>query len=309
MDAARPVKSAVLLIVFNRPDLTRVVFERIREVKPKTLLIVADGPREGVPGEADRCAKVREIVADVDWDCKVLQNYSDVNLGCRDRVSSGITWAFQNEPEVIVIEDDCVPSRSFFYYCDELLEKYRDDPKVKIIGADCRHSIENYSYSYYFGRTPYIWAWASWRRAWNEYDVEMKDWPEFNRQDKMTKMGWKSFVVNFYKRIWTRIYNMEIDTWDYQWVFAIVKNEGACIHPQVNLVKNIGFGQEATHTKVESRLANREAVEIDFPLRHPPAVELSWDVDHHLQRLYQAWWPRIVNRVKGIFKCAFPSHE
>ncbi len=173
-----PLTTPVALVVFNRPDVTRLVVEAVRQAKPPILLVVADGPRR--PDEVARCDEVRAIVLDaVDWECDVRTNFADANLGCRRRVSSGLDWVFDEVPEAIVLEDDCLPVPSFFTYCDALLDRYRDDERVMHIGGMQLSPTGRCSASYRFSRFTHVWGWATWRRAWQHYDVAMGGWPEF----------------------------------------------------------------------------------------------------------------------------------
>lgn len=296
------LRAPVAFIVFNRPDLTQIVFNRIREAKPAILFVIADGPRPSVLLDKLKCQEVRSIIdQQVDWECQVIKNYSDINLGCKKRVSSGIDWVFSQTQEAIFLEDDCLVDLSFFNYTDELLEKYKDNPKVFCISADQRYVPSNFPYSYNFIRIPFIWGWASWRRAWAHYDVEMKTWPDFNQSNKMVKLGWKPSSARFYRKHFERVYQNKNDTWDYQWVYTVIKNEGICIQPSKNLIQNIGFREDATHTKFESVLALRKAEALEFPLRHPPEVKCDWEIDNNIQRRYQALWPRVLNKIKTFF--------
>jgi len=293
----------VAFIIFNRPDLTQIVFNRIKEARPSVLLVIADGPRDHVSDDQKKCKETRAIIeTQINWECRVLKNYSDQNLGCKTRVSSGITWVFEHVEEAIILEDDCLVDLSFFRYSQELLEKYRENEKVMFISADHRYLPEDYKYSYNFIRIPFIWGWATWRRAWKHYDGDMKSWPEFDRQSKMHEQGWSKSEVKFYKKFFQKMYEKKIDTWDYQWVYAVIKNEGLCIQPCKNLVKNIGFRSDATHTKYESAVALREAQKMEFPLLHPVEIKSNWSIDHEIQNRYQALWPRVLNRLKSMFR-------
>ncbi len=178
-------KSPVAFLVFNRPETTRKVFAEIARTRPPKLLVVADGPRRDQPGESDRCAEVRRIIEGVDWDCEVLTNYAEENMGCERRVSSGIDWVFANVDEAIFLEDDCLPHPSFFRFCDEMLKRFRNNDKIMTIcGDNFQFGSRPSSFSYYFSRYCHIWGWASWRRAWNFYDVRISHWPE------LKKSGW-----------------------------------------------------------------------------------------------------------------------
>lgn len=270
------LKTPVALLIFNRPDRTEKVFEAIRQARPSKLLVVADGPRAGRADDVENCAATRAIIERVDWDCKVLKNYADSNLGCKRRVSSGLEWIFNTVEEAIVLEDDCVPHQTFFPYCEELLERYRHDERiVSICALNVPVGNRRVEYSYHFSRYNRIWGWASWRRVWQFYDLDMKLWPEIRERNFLNDILGDPRAVKYWTRTFQRCYEGQIDTWDYQWTFACWVQNGLSILPTVNLVRNIGFGAEATHTtdnSTSSRRANLPLEAMSFPLRHPPFV-------------------------------------
>ncbi len=168
----------VAFLIFNRPELTRKVFATIAQAKPSKLLVVADGPRADVPDDREKCSEARAIIGRIDWDCEVLTNYSSANMGCRARISTGLEWVFTNVEEAIILEDDCIPHPTFFRFCKELLTRYRDDQRVMMISGDNFQMGRNRTpYSYYFSRFFHCWGWATWRRAWRHYDIDMELWP------------------------------------------------------------------------------------------------------------------------------------
>ncbi|MGC1799486.1 MAG: hypothetical protein WA701_03795, partial [Solirubrobacterales bacterium] len=184
-------RTPVAMLIFNRPETTARVFERVREARPPKLLVVADGPRADRPGEAGRCREARAVVEAVDWPCELMTDYSEVNLGCGKRISSGLDWVFDSVEEAIVLEDDCLPHPSFFRFCEELLKRYRAEERVVHVSGDnfqsagraggavgrlLRLAGRSWSPSYYFSRYAHVWGWASWRRAWSDYDFEMTAW-------------------------------------------------------------------------------------------------------------------------------------
>jgi hypothetical protein len=237
----------VVFLVFNRPDLTERVFRRIAEAKPQTLLLVADGPRS--EKEVKICTQVREIIDRVDWDCRVLKNFSDTNLGCKRRVASGLDWAFDQVSEAIILEDDCLPSPSFFYFCQTLLERYRDDERIFMIGGNnFQFGINRTEDSYYFSRYAEIWGWATWRRAWQCYDVTMMSWPAFKAAGGMRWAFEHPAEQQYWERYFQETYEGKIDTWDYIWFYTCLSQSGLSILPNINLVSNLGFGPNATHT-------------------------------------------------------------
>lgn len=262
----------VAFIVFNRPDTTERVFAAIAAAKPPKLLVIGDGARPHRPAEADTVAAVRRIVERVDWDCEVLTNFSPTNLGCKLRVSSGLSWVFEQVEEAIVLEDDCLPDPSFFRFCQELLERYRGDLRIGMIsGANFQFGRGRLDASYFFSKYSMIWGWASWRDRWlPSYDVAIERWPR-SGDDKLLKRAMGSaYEAAYWRKIFDRIHRGEIDTWDYQWFFANFLAGRLGIVPAANLISNIGYGNNATHTtNAESSLANMAVTPMTFPLRHP----------------------------------------
>jgi len=264
------LSAPVALFFFNRPEATRRVFAEIRRARPSRLLLVADGPRPGREGEAASCAAAREVVANIDWPCETLRNYATANMGCKRRVSSGLDWVFEQAPEAIILEDDCLPHPTFFRFCQELLEKYRDDERVFHISGDhFRFTGPPNPFSYYFSRFNYIWGWASWRRAWRHYDVEMKLWPAIRDGGWLDPLVGGPRQARRWSRAFQEVYDGALDTWDYQWGLAVWIHGGLSIRPSVNLISNIGFDSAATHTKTAGASANLPAQAMEFPLRHP----------------------------------------
>lgn len=260
----------VAFIIFNRPDTTEKVFAEIARARPPRLLIIADGPRAGRPGEAERCMEARSIVDRVDWKCEVSTNYSEINLGCKIRVASGIDWVFEQVPAAIILEDDCLPDPSFFRFCEELLVRYRDDERVsQICGANFQFGHERSDASYYFSRYNHIWGWASWRRAWQHYDREASKWPEFRDSGKLDSLLSLPAERKFWSAKFDSVHQNKLDTWDFQWVLASWARGMLSVIPSVNLISNIGFGQDATHTRRGSPYAALPVKEMKFPLRHP----------------------------------------
>jgi hypothetical protein len=275
------LSTPVTFLIFNRPDVTKIVFEAIRRAQPKKLFVVADGPRNN--DEAIKCEATRAIIDGVDWDCEVFKNYSEVNLGCRDRVSSGIEWVFSLVEEAIILEDDCLPSSSFFTFCETMLECYRDDRRIMMISGDNfqggREQLPvSHSYSYYFSKYPHIWGWATWRRTWELYDVNMSSLQFFKDENMTYSISEDPVEIIFWLDAFEKVASGEIDTWDYQLVYTCFHQDGMSILPTVNLVSNIGFGPDATHTFVPSPWANVEAKEID-EIDHPLFMMRDRDAD------------------------------
>jgi hypothetical protein len=264
----------VAFIIFNRPETTEKVFNEIAKAQPPTLLVVGDGPRTSRPGEVELVAATRAIIERVDWPCEVLVNFSEINLGCKSRVSSGLDWVFEQVPEAIILEDDCLPDPSFFRFCQELLERYRDDFRVGMISGDNFQFGRRYNQdSYYFSKYTHIWGWATWRDRWvASYDVDMLDWPNVRNERRLLNLLRDSKEVAYWTSILEKVYLGKIDTWDYQWGFANWINKRVGILPSVNLISNIGFGPQATHTRRKNYLANLPTLSMEFPLAHPVDV-------------------------------------
>jgi hypothetical protein len=279
-----PFQTPVILLIFNRPAETARALAAIRAVRPSRLFVVADGPRPGHPDDPQACAQARGMVSDIDWPCSVERLEAATNMGCRDRVSSGLDWAFDRVEEAVVIEDDCLSDPSFFQLCGTLLARHRDDPRVMSIGGHrCDGPDEHDPPSYAFSRYPASWGWATWRRAWRHYDVGLREWP------RLRATGWLESLLGDASAVrhWRRIFDHAvrgIDTWDYAWVFAHWLHGGLAIRPRVNLVQNIGFGQAATHTRDASHpLASRPAASLSFPLHHPSACTRDEALDRRLE--------------------------
>jgi hypothetical protein len=269
-------KTPVLFLVFNRPDMTQQVFNQIRNTKPSRLYVAADGPRLNKSGEAEKVKQVRELIqSGVDWDCEVKTLFREQNLGCRRAVSNAITWFFEQEEEGIILEDDCLPHPTFFRFCTELLHKYRSDSRMMMIsGNNFQFGQRRTRYSYYYSRYSHIWGWATWRRAWEFYDVNMKSWPEIEEGQWLEDiLRGDETAIWFWREKFNAVQKGEIDSWAYIWLLSIWMQNGLSITPNYNLVSNIGFGTEATHTRTEKQtMANMAIQPISFPLEHPPFV-------------------------------------
>lgn len=282
-----PQQTAVLLLVFNRPETTTRVFEAIRQAKPPRLYVAADGPREGRAGEADRVAKVREIATAVDWPCEVKTLFREKNLGCKYAVSGAITWFFENEEQGIILEDDCLPHPDFFSFCSTLLECYADDERVSVItGNNFQNGKQRGDGSYYFSRHNHVWGWASWRRAWQNYDINLSFWPDWKRSANWRSEFSDPIERRYWEKIFDQMYAHQIDTWDYPWAASVWYQGGLTATPNVNLVSNIGFGKDATHTKSKKNKHAELQVRSIGELKHPSEVVRNeeadcWAFDYH----------------------------
>jgi hypothetical protein len=280
-------KTPVLLLTFNRPETTAQVLEAIRAARPERLFIASDGPRTHVPQDSEKVAATRAVIDNlVDWPCRVQKRYSDVNQGCRIGVSQAITWFFDQVEEGIILEDDCVPHPDFFGYCTELLDRYRNDPRVMNIAGDNSVGLTptDLDSSYCFTRQTLIWGWATWRRAWDHYDADLDGWKTLRSDRARLKGLWPDPV----ERRWqTRKLNRLLETgqpntWDYRWSFTVQVNEGLSVTPVTNLIRNVGFGAEATHTMSSRDARANVPAQSILPLRHPPTVTPDSDVERQI---------------------------
>lgn len=278
----------VAFIIFNRTDTTERVFAEIAKARPPKLLVVGDGPRANHSGAADKVAATRAIIKRVDWDCEVLTNFSEVNLGCKRRVSIGIDWVFEQVEQAIILEDDCLPDPTFFRFCQELLERYRHDQRIGMVSGDnFQLGHRRNDDSYYFSKYVHVWGWASWRDRWaGSYDVTMARWPRIRDEGWLGDMVGNRREAAYWQNIFERVHRGEIDSWAYQWLFANWVEGRMSILPAVNMISNVGFDENATHTiVVDSDLSNLARNQIGFPLTHPPGVFRNIQADQFSERM------------------------
>lgn len=273
----------ILFLIFNRPETTRSVFEEIKKQKPKYLFVAADGARPHVSEDVEKCKITREVVLQsIDWDCEVKTLFRKENLGCGIAVSEAITWFFDNVEQGIILEDDCLPHSSFFGYCETLLEKYKDDEKIFAIGgSNLQNGIQTVDGSYFFSNYSYVWGWASWRRAWIFYDFELKELEQFKAKNLISKIDNRTVFKNYWISIFEKVLNKEIDTWDYQWNFSIWNHLGVTVVPNVNLISNIGFGKDATHSTGKSPFSNKLTKNIGT-IVHPKFIKINNEADRYI---------------------------
>ena len=275
----RPLSTPVLFLIFNRPYQTARVFEVIREAKPPILYVAADGPRENFAADVESTLQARRVATQVDWDCEVRTLFRESNLGCRESVSAAISWFFQQEEFGIVLEDDCLPDLSFFWFCEDMLLEYRHDDRVwHVGGTNPLARFGGVDNRYHFSLYNRIWGWASWSRAWTSFDPELASWPSIRDSGILPSLLGK-VQAKRYKRIFDEVYNGRIDTWDYQWFLARLMG-GIAIMPAVNLVSNIGFGQDGTHTRdAAHHLSNLPRGSYRQPADHPRVVAVNRMLD------------------------------
>ncbi|MBO9436874.1 hypothetical protein J7394_21925 [Ruegeria sp. R13_0] len=279
-----PSMPPILFLIFNRPDKTRAVFETIRQARPARLYIAADGPRSD--SEAAICDETRSILNEVDWPCEVQTLFREQNLGCGRAVSGAITWFFEHEPEGIILEDDILVDPDFFEFAAEMLERYRDDPRVTSISAfnrlnDDLPSADSYFFSAFWG----AWGWATWRRAWAHYDFDLSDLGTPASIEAISNMCPTPGGLQHWMAVYSNVKDGKIDTWDYQWQFAQWMNSGLTVIPGKNMVQNIGFDGSATHTtNPDAKEASLRAQPLPRPLAHPDDVIRSAEMDDYAAR-------------------------
>jgi hypothetical protein len=282
------VRNAVLFIVFNRPGTTRLVFDAIRAAKPPRLYVAADGFRVDKLGEKERCEEVKRISTSVDWPCELMTLFRDENLGCKFGPANAIDWFFEHEEEGIILEDDVLPLPSFFSFCDQLLERYHYNEQIMMISgcnliAKRFRPIESYS----FIRHTHIWGWATWRRAWSYFDVSMQSWPAWKAEGGLLKVvNGDPLIESSWANVFDAVLEGRIDAWDYQWTYACWRFGGLSVLSEFNLTRNIGFGDDATHTVMQPPKCVTESIpqEVSFPLTHPNEIHKSNIADNLIER-------------------------
>ncbi|MFC1462580.1 hypothetical protein ACFLQU_03135 [Verrucomicrobiota bacterium] len=281
------MNTPILLIVFNRSHAARQALNCIRGGAPERLYVAADGPRPSQPGETELCEQTRAVLDDIDWKCDVETLFRNENMGCKHGVSSAIDWFFEREKEGIILEDDCLPDVSFFRYCEELLERHRGQDRVMTInGSNFQFGQKRGGASYFFSRCPHVWGWATWRRAWQHFDLGMASFPELSRSDRFYRAFPNRRMRRHYSILMRAAFEGRIDSWAYPLLYSVLAHDGLCINPNTNLVENIGW-TSGTHTAMQNvnwikrvtmsniyrRLANNKAQPIPFPLTHPSRIE------------------------------------
>lgn len=279
----------VLMLIYKRPDTTRETFKAIREAKPTRLYVSAAGP--ATESERASCEAARAIIDEVDWNCEVRRNFMQDNRGCRVNVSRGISWALEHENEMIILEDDCVATRSFFRFCAELLDRYRHDQRVmSISGTNFLFGYQATSHSYFWSRYPNIWGWATWKRAWDYYDTDLALWPQARADGSLRDIFDQLRPRTYWRMVLDVVADGKLDAWDFVWFLSCWLRGGLSAQPTVNLVRNIGFDANATHTKKANKLARMPVAELPFPLDHPSDVQRNRKADNRIeQQVYSKW--------------------
>ncbi len=268
--------------MFKRPTTTAKVFEKIREYAPEQLFVVADGPRPYKEQEAELCQQTRDIIQ-VDWDCQLITIYAEENLGCKQRVYTGLNEVFSTVEEAIILEDDCVPHSDFFHYCEQLLDYYKNESQIACIsGFNATPKDRDMQESYSFTIIPESWGWATWKRAWSEIDLKMEGWPDYKQSTEFDERSYDLFFKHHWKKKFDDVYNGKIDSWAYPWMFSCWKANKLTVLPKRNLIQNIGFSEMATHTKeFDPLLSEREVYPVEYPLIHPSRIVQNFKADYY----------------------------
>ncbi|MGH8540323.1 MAG: glycosyltransferase family A protein, partial [Stenotrophobium sp.] len=295
IDQNRPKPAAILFLTFNRPDLFQRTLDVVRKAGPREIFVSIDGPRTTRPSDLALCQEVSKIARKIDWASKVYLKIEQKNIGCGPAVASAIQWALDQVPEIIVLEDDCLPDSSFLKFCDELLERYRDDERVmQISGTNWGAAAERYGeYSYAFNAFAPIWGWATWRRAWKFYEFKMDSWPRIKSSGVFEGMALSKRFRKIMEYEWDRIH-AHGGTWDHQWQYAVLRNNGLCVSPRGNLVSNTGFREDATaYTGGDRVFSHLPLEQLSFPLWHPPEVARNASVEFVFEKIYwqKLGWP------------------
>ncbi|MFT3829750.1 MAG: hypothetical protein QM691_08610 [Opitutaceae bacterium] len=287
----------ILFLVFNRPEVTARVFATIREARPTRLFVAADGPRADRAGEAALCEKTRQLATAVDWPCTVTTLFHSENRGCGRAVSEAITWFFEHVQEGIILEDDCLPHPDFFPFCAAMLSRYRDNPRVLTISGD--HFLPrgfDTQASHYFSKYVQIWGWATWRRTWQAYDFSLSSIPEGDWQKIIQTTCPLRIESGYWSEVFRALRAGGIDTWDFQLLFSCWKQTGLHVVPRHNLISNLGYGPDATHTNFTGILAGQDVRGVPPPYADSPMVVADSDTDgfifyaRFLEHLSQSWW-------------------
>ena len=253
------MNSAVLFLTYRRFNTAEKVFESIRQAKPPRLYFASNAPNPDNAGEEQRVAEVRALIERIDWPCKLYTLFRDKHLSVKYSIPSAIDWFFETEEMGIILEDDCLPSKSFYYFCDKLLERYKFDMRIwHITGDNFQDGIKRGGSDYYFSNYAHVWGWATWKSRWINYDIELSN---INPVNKIQALFSKK-EFNYWHRIFKLTKENKINTWDYQWLFTIWSNDAFSVIPNKNLVSNIGYGIDAEHTLFVDKFSNMDRFEL-----------------------------------------------
>jgi len=263
----------VLLMLFNRPDITRKLFNRIREIKPSKIFVAANGPRPNVPGDVGLCMAVRDIFKEVDWKCELYTDFPETNINMHVRWYKTMDWFFENVDQGIILEDDCIPDISFFSYCTELLDKYRDNLQVMHInGSNFQFGHKRGNGSYYFSKYAHVWGWATWKRAWSKYDDSLHTLADFKDGNIIQTVTDDLKEKKYWIKYFDSIYDGRRNSCDIKWLYAIWLQNSLVVTPNVNLISNIGYGLSAGHTLFKDKVMEQKTYNIGKIIHPDPLI-------------------------------------
>jgi len=299
----------VLLTIFNRPDKTRAVIENLRQIKPKRLFVVADGPRSSRPEDMEKCRLARQEATNVDWECDLKTRFHDRNIGCDLAVSSAIDWFFRNVEYGIILEDDGVPQPQFFTFCGELFDRYANDLRIMQISSASPCNPRQHPYDYHFSHTfRCAGTWGTWRRAWTHFTRDLGRYGDDEAFTIVKSCHADHAVIRQQFRKFSAFKKGVFNNWDFQWNMACFAQNGLCVVPEKNLILNIGFDEESTHTrKTEPTYDGLEPQPIRFPLRHPPFIYADGGPEKSLEmKIYRSLSLKsrcmyLLRRILGMF--------
>lgn len=302
------MNTPILLIIFNRPDKVRMLIEALRSVRPARLYVAADGPRDCRIGESELCAETRNAIDAIDWPCEVFKDYAESNLGCGPRPATAISWVFEHEERAIILEDDCIPDPSFFPFCEELLERFQDDQRImQICGSNHLGDGLSIAESYFFSNFALCWGWATWKRAWRQFDYSMNLWQLYREQEMLKNVLKEDWQLKSMSKKFDKMLQGDDSVWDYRWLFTVWANHGLCIIPNHNLISNVGFGADATHTFVASDTSCMKSVDpIQLPLIHPAIITPQFRHDVLMPQTIMRK-RTFVDQVKAAVKKSLPA--
>ena len=293
------IKTPVVLFVYKRPKKTKQILNQINRANVERLFIVGDGPKK--VSDQPKCEKVKDLILDNKFDFEVVSTFSDNNLGLKERFSTGLDWVFNTVDRAIILEDDTYPSIKFFHFCECLLEHYDGDKRVwDITGTNHFNKWNNNPYDYHFSYQGSSWGWATWRESWIKYDKDMNLWGNKNVRIALENVLCEEGLYEYAKRVYSKTYFGEIDTWDYQWGFARQINNGLSVVPKVNLIDNIGIDDASTHGMKDNPLIPTEVYDIELPLKHPPYIspDRKYDKKVHNNR-HKSMIYKIFNKIES----------
>lgn len=293
-------KVPILITVYNRPDLFKKLLTNLKKNKPSKIYIKGDGPKNEI--DRKKIKSIKKIISLIDWKCKIFNNFSSVNVGCRKSVTEGLNWFFSKEKFGIILEDDCLPNVSFFRYCEILLKKFYNNKRIYTISGSNFQNHDNNKYDYYFSKYPHCWGWASWRRAWKSNDPNLSFWPKWKRTYEWNRYHKTLIEKKYWEKIFDKVYNEKIDSWAYVWTASVWKNNGITATPRISLINNIGFDNRATHTLNTQKKLKRNIKNLKFPLKHPKIIQLNKEADKytfgsHFKGIYYLWPLRFIHLI------------